>query len=284
MNAFLFQVLVDLLFLTAFGITWLKLMRPQKDDPRLSRGLQLLQSKIAVLEDLGDQTDRQFQQMSQLLEAKGREIQSHVDRADEQIRKIELSLGKSLEVANIFQDRIPHQEIIDRKLTAKYVKAARLAHQGMSVDEIAGQVDLSSAEIEFAVKVNRDELQFSEEDLPEWARPNEQDSQHNLSPRPNAPVVGLSRLGDRFREALGSEPESPPVLEPAKAAPTPAPAPLPATVPTPVPALKSAATRTDSAVVDEVPTGKVVKKVIFPRLEDAERRAYEKKMIDRNLI
>ncbi len=86
------------------------------------------------------------------------------------IQKIEASMGKSLEVAKIFQDKIPHQEIIERQNTAKYVKAARLAHQGMAVSEIAAQVDLSMGEIEMIAKLNREQLQFSEEDLPEWAQ------------------------------------------------------------------------------------------------------------------
>lgn len=166
----LVQTLVDLILLAGCGLLWVRLHRPPKDDPRLSKGLQLLQSKIAVLEDLSDRTEVQVTQLTALLETKCREIQEKIGAADRQIARIESSAQKSMEVASIFQDRIPHSEILERQNTIKYVTAARMAHQGHSVDEIAAQVDLSRAELEFIAKVNREQLQFSEADLPEWAR------------------------------------------------------------------------------------------------------------------
>lgn len=166
----LVQILVNLVLAAVLAVVWIRLNRPAKDDPRLSKGLQLLQSKIAVLEDLSDRTELQVTQLTSLLETKCREIQEKIVAADKQISKIENSAQKSLEVAQIFQDRIPHGEIIERQNTIKYVQAARMAHQGHSVDEIAQRVDLSRGEIEFIAKVNREQLQFSEEDLPDWAR------------------------------------------------------------------------------------------------------------------
>jgi hypothetical protein len=166
----LLQVLLDLVLIAGSVGIWIRFQRPQKDDPRLSKGLQLLQSKIAVLEDLSDRTEVQVQQLTSLLEQKVREIQQQVQHADKQILKIDQSMQKSLEVAKIFQDRIPHSEIMERQSTIKYVKAARLAHQGVSVQEIASQVDLSLGEIEMIAQVNKDQLMFCEESLPEWAR------------------------------------------------------------------------------------------------------------------
>lgn len=168
---FLLQVLVNLILLAGIVGLWVRLSRPPKDDPRLSKGLQLLQSKIAVLEDLSDRTETQVNQLTALLEQKVREIQAKVQASDKQLVKIEQSMQKSLEVAKIFQDRIPHTEILERQNTIKYVKAARLAHQGFSVDEIAAQIeDLSRGEIEFIAKVNRDQLMFCEDSLPEWVQ------------------------------------------------------------------------------------------------------------------
>lgn len=164
------QILLNLLLFAGLAVVWVRLSRPAKDDPRLSKGLQLLQSKISVLEDLSDRTETQVSQLTALLETKCRELQESIAGADRQIARIEQSSQKSLEVAKIFQDRIPHDEIIERQKTIKYVKAARLAHQGLSVAEISAQVDLTTAEIEMIAKVNRDQLQFSEADLPEWAR------------------------------------------------------------------------------------------------------------------
>lgn len=169
----LLQVAFNIFLCLAVWTLWTRFRRPPKDDPRLSRGLQLLQSKISVLEDLSDKTDMQVKQLSALLEKKCREVQKKIEDSEQQMNKIDQSVAKSLEVASIFEDRIPHQEIIERKRTRAYVKAAKLAHQGLSIDEIADQVDISRGELEMVVKVNRDRLMFSEEDLPAWAHENE---------------------------------------------------------------------------------------------------------------
>jgi hypothetical protein len=109
-------------------------------------------------------------QLTALLEQKCRELQQQVQHSEKQLVKIDQSMQKSLEVAKIFQDRIPHTEIVERQNTIKYVKAARLAHQGLSAQEIAAQVDLSAGEIEFISKVNKEKLMFCEDSLPEWAQ------------------------------------------------------------------------------------------------------------------
>ena len=153
---FLLQLLVNVILFTGIVGMWIRMNRPAKEDPRLSKGLQLLQSKIAVLEDLSDRTETQVNQLTLLLEQKVKDIQSKIQSSEKQIAKIDLSMQKSLEVAKIFQDKIPHGEIVERQNTIKYVKAARLAHQGLSVDEIAQQVtELSRGEIEFIAKINR---------------------------------------------------------------------------------------------------------------------------------
>ena len=177
---FLLQLLVNIVLFAGVVGVWVRLSRPPKDDPRLSKGLQLLQSKIAVLEDLSDRTETQVNQLTALLEQKVKDIQSKIQAAEKQIAKIDQSMEKSKEVAKIFQDRIPHNEILERQNTIKYVKAARLAHQGLEVDEIAAQVDLSRGEIEFIAKVNREQLMFCEDSLPEWANTDE-----DLSPGAN---------------------------------------------------------------------------------------------------
>jgi hypothetical protein len=175
----LVQVLLNLVLGAGVVGMWVRLSRPAKDDPRLSKGLQLLQSKISILEDLSDRTEVQVQQLTALLEQKCKEIQAKIQTSEKQMVKIDQSMQKSLEVAKIFQDRIPHTEIVERQNTIKYVKAARLAHQGLSVDEIALQSDLSRGEIEFIAKVNKDQLMFCEDSLPEWiADPNHPENQN----------------------------------------------------------------------------------------------------------
>lgn len=170
------QVLVNLAFAVSIVVIFARLRRPAKDDPRLSKGLQLLSSKIAVLEDLSDRTESQVNQMLTLLDQKSRELQSKIALADQQVNAIRQSMDQSLEVATIFQDKIPHTEIIERQNSVKYIRAARLAHAGVSVAEIAREVDLPLSEIEFIAKVNHDSLSFREEELPAWAREPQTDS------------------------------------------------------------------------------------------------------------
>lgn len=285
------QIFLDLVFLGTLAIVWVKLNRPAKDDPRLSKGLQLLQSKIAVLEDLSDRTEVQVSQLTALLENKCREIQEKIVAADRELAKIDQGVKKSLEVAQIFQDRIPHGEILERQNTMKYVKAARLAHQGATVDQIASQVDLSRGELEFIAKVNREQLQFSEEDLPAWAREGADvgapvaapEASANISfalPRENferafeasapapASQQGLQKLGEEFKQAIREaavENAGPSVSVPqgfvelTPSAPTPTPAKPAAPAPTPA----------DLSVTMQTSSGKMaqVRPLTFPKIE-----------------
>jgi len=279
----LVQIFVDLILVASAGFMWVKLHRPAKDDPRMSRGLQLLQSKISVLEDLSDRTETQVTQLTTLMEQKCRDIQATIFQAEKEVQKIEAAMGKSLEVAKIFQDKIPHQEIIERQNTIKYVKAARMAHQGVAVDQIAAEVDLSRGEIEFIAKVNREQLQFSEDDLPEWAKeanlaeatPTSADELmqplvQNLVQKPIVPHLAedrqgqqkqqqavqqsLSDLGAQFRQAF-SGPQVPQTFAPPVIPPTPIVA-APTTVAVRKP-IQPSTSRNDD----------VVRKVVFPKIE-----------------
>jgi hypothetical protein len=186
----LLQVLVDLVLAAGFIAMWWRLRRPPQDDPRLSRGLQLLQTKITVLEDLSDRTDAQVKQLSNLLDHKTRTVQNKILEAEEQVLKIDHSMHKSLEVAEIFQDKIPHQEILERQRTVEYVKAARMAHSGLSVEEISQSVHLPREQIELIAKFNREQLMFDESQLPEWAtRPS------SSSEPPNFVMSGVDFVG-----------------------------------------------------------------------------------------
>ena len=163
---FVFNIVLGL----SVAILWIRQFRPAKEDPRLSRGLQLLQSKISVLEDLSDRTESQVKQLTQILDERAKMLQSKMLQAEETMQRIEHSMQKSLNVAEIFQDKIPHEEIIERNQQSKYVLAAKMANEGMTVEEIAAEIDLPQNEIEFISKVNRDELTFSPDLLPEWAK------------------------------------------------------------------------------------------------------------------
>lgn len=197
----LIQVVFDIFATLGFFVIIMRMNRAPKDDPRLSRGLQLLQSKISVLEDLSDRTETQAAQLSAILDQKCREVQAKVQIAEQHVHEIRVSMDRSLEVAKIFQDKIPHQEIIERQNTVKYVQAARMAHQGLSAEQIAKEVDLPKGEIEFIAKVNRDQLMFNEDQLPEWAR----DQQQQPAPAPvQAAPSAAPTLSEQFAAAQAS--------------------------------------------------------------------------------
>ena len=80
------QVLINIVMLAGLFVVFARLRRPPKDDPRLSKGLQLLSSKIAVLEDLNDRTETQVNQMMELLEQKSKELQTKVHQAEQHVR------------------------------------------------------------------------------------------------------------------------------------------------------------------------------------------------------
>lgn len=199
----LLQICVNLGFIVAISVMWFRLRKPPQDDPRLSRGLQLLQSKIAVLEDLSDRTDAQVKQLTHLIEQKARLLQNKIIEAEHQIQRVDSSMKKSKEVAEIFQDKIPHEEIVERQNTIKYVKAAQMAHAGHSMEEIAAEVDLPPGQLELIAKLNKDELVFDAEALPEWAKTEisaEKELDVLFTP-PQEEYSSLKRLGEEFRNA-----------------------------------------------------------------------------------
>lgn len=207
------QIILNIGLVAAALVCWARLNRPQKDDPRLSRGLQLLQSKIAILEDLSDRTDLQVRQLTHLLDQKGREVQEQVTSAQKQINRVEDSIQKSMDVSKIFQDKIPHKEIVERQNTAKYVQAAKLAHQGLTVEEIASQIDIPESELEFIVKVNKNKLMFAEEHLPDWAldtpeldtpqvRPRDYSNVFESMNTSTETVENDKKIQDEFRKAI----------------------------------------------------------------------------------
>src|SRR4051794_27784441 len=102
-------------------ILWFKIKnKMSRDDERIGKSLALLQSKIAVFEDLSDEVERKLRHMTVVLEQKAMDVQNKIRSADEQIHRIEQATEKSLQVAEIFQDRIPHEQIIHRQSTMRY--------------------------------------------------------------------------------------------------------------------------------------------------------------------
>jgi Protein of unknown function (DUF2802) len=214
-NWTLVQIIFNLVTVASIAALWMRLRRPPQDDPRLSRGLQLLQTKITVLEDLSDRTDSQVRQLTQLLDQKNRLLQNRILEAEQQMVKIDHSMHKSMEVAEIFQDKIPHHEIAERQRTVEYVKAARMANSGLSVDQIVEAVHLPREQVELIAKFNRDQLMFDESALPEWAARGvaneevagtfgmgEMDFVSSLETRPNPDLQQMARIDSDFKAAV----------------------------------------------------------------------------------
>lgn len=147
-------------------------VREKKEDQRLTKGLQLLQNKISILEDLSDKTDQQVRKLIHILDQKTGEVRHVMAASDEQIQQIEAMLNKGLEISKIFHEQIPQGEMQNRQKTNLYVTAAKMAHQGYNMEQILAQVELTPAEVQMIIKVNKDNLQFAEDQLPAWAQGN----------------------------------------------------------------------------------------------------------------
>jgi hypothetical protein len=167
-----------LLLLTFFNIVLLAglsfslflRVKEKKEDQRLTKGLQLLQNKISILEDLSDKTDQQVRKLIHILDQKTGEVRQVMAASDEQIQQIEAMLNKGLEISKIFHEQIPQGELHSRQKTSLYVTAAKMAHQGYTLEQILAQVDLTPAEVQMIIKVNKDNLQFAEDQLPAWTQ------------------------------------------------------------------------------------------------------------------
>jgi len=160
--------LINVLLLAYIGFSHLGRNKTKMEDQRLTKGLQLLQNKISILQDLSDKTDEQVRTWVHLIEQKATSVQSQLIKSDEKIAQIEQALSKALDVSKIFYEQVPAAEMAERQKTSKYVQAAKLANQGFTTDQIAQKVDLSIAELEMIAKMNREQLQFNEESLPAW--------------------------------------------------------------------------------------------------------------------
>jgi len=161
-------LIMNILMMATVLLSWFSQRKNQIEDQRLTKGLQLLQNKISILQDLSDKSDEQVHRWIHLLEQKSADVQKQIHHADHSVLQIETTLQKALDVSKVFSEQVPHAEIAERQKTSKYVHAAQLANQGFSIEEISQKIDLSPAEIEIIMKLNRDELQFSEENLPAW--------------------------------------------------------------------------------------------------------------------
>lgn len=196
----------NIILLAGLSLSLFLRVKEKKEDQRLTKGLQLLQNKISILEDLSDKTDEQVRKLVHILDQKTGEIRQVMAESDEQIQEIETMLNRGLEISKIFQEQIPQGELHARQKTNLYVTAAKMANQGYTLEQITAQVDLSPAEIQMIIKVNKDNLQFAEDQLPAWVQ-NQNYTQNAATTAQTAggtAQVNQSEL-DQFSAALNTQ-------------------------------------------------------------------------------
>lgn len=151
----LLQLVVNVFLVAGVSVCLIKVFRDKEDDPRLTQGLRLLQSKISILEDLSDHTENQVKQLMTLLDKKLHEVRGTISQVNQHIGEVDKSIQKSRQMAQEIQNEIAHDQIVEKKLENKYIQAAQLAHQGHTVDQIVKVLNLPKAEVELIAKVNK---------------------------------------------------------------------------------------------------------------------------------
>ncbi len=141
-----------------------KVFRDREDDPRLTQGLRLLQSKISILEDLSDHTETQVKQLMTLLDKKLHEVRGSIGQVNQHIGEVDRSIEKSKMMAEKIQNEIAHDQIVEKKIENKYIQAAQLAHQGHSVDEIVQALNLPKAEVQLITRINKKKCVYDQKE------------------------------------------------------------------------------------------------------------------------
>ena len=165
------QLMVNLLFFAGMIFLLINRKQSEKDDQKFSKGLQLLQNKISVIEDLSDQTDEQVRSLTLLLEAKYREIQGLLVESDQQIQKMEEVAKNIWEQVESTSAVMGNQSSTEVQSMNKYVKAAQMANAGKSIEDVIREIDITRGEAELIVAMNKDQLTFNQNTLPLWVQP-----------------------------------------------------------------------------------------------------------------
>jgi hypothetical protein len=155
------------LFIAFIGLLWSRLKHLIGDEGRLKHGLQILQTKISILEDLGRRVDEQGQQMIQILDYKRNAIESLLAKADSTIQNMENQTILATTDSEV---------LLERENAIKFTKAALLANKGVPPREIAQKLGLGLQECELIYSLNSHTLQFNLDELPGWMLPHIQEN------------------------------------------------------------------------------------------------------------
>lgn len=152
---FLVQLLFNVILLAGVAVCLIKSFKDKEDDPRLTQGLRLLQSKISILEDLSDHTENQVKQLMALLDKKLHEVRQSIHQVNQHMGEVDRSIQKGQQMAQQIVSEISTDKIVEKKIENKYIKAAQMAHAGHSVQQIVESLQLPKAEVELITKVNK---------------------------------------------------------------------------------------------------------------------------------
>ena len=198
---FLIQIVINIFFLGALSICLVKVFRKQEDDPRLTQGLRLLQSKISILEDLSDHTETQVKQLMTLLDKKLGEVRGTMNQVNQHINEVGRSIQEGQKMAEKLCQEITTDQIIERKIESKYIQAARLAHQGLGVNQIVERLELPRADVELIVKVNKNKCIYESQGSEQPANIAEEMFARSLQ-MPSIETQSLEKTYSNFQKAV----------------------------------------------------------------------------------
>lgn len=272
----LIQVVMDIFLFVGLFVCIVRSPRTSKDDPRLSRGLQLLQSKISVLEDLSDRTDVQFQKITALIEQKVLELQQAIAVAERQVENLNQATQKGIETTRLVQTGLGAEQVIERHTNEVYARAAQLAFEGRSIEEICEKLELSRGEVELIVKFNRDSLRTVAAQSPALAAPQKANTANygHLFDVPQFDASSLNKIGEEFRrvtrEAEQEQTAEPAVLIPPSFQEEKLSFDEPVTAKSVTPSTREAL-KAKIASQRELNSTPVIRKVVFPRIDSKDR-------------
>lgn len=181
-----FLIISNLILVVGLVTSWIKVIKSSKEDPRLSKGLQLLQSKISVLEDLSDRTQSQTQKLNLQLDQKTKEVKELTDLLDQKMSELK-ALAEAAKEAHkeaptaspsiltktptvmpepVIETAVnhhtgvspstPHTTPTTRQENEKYALAAEMLRAGYSALQVVRELNLTVGEVHFISKIQAD--------------------------------------------------------------------------------------------------------------------------------
>lgn len=89
---------LNIIFVLGLSLNIFLRIKEKKEDLRINKGLQLLQHKISILQDLSDKTDEQVYRLVHLLDKKSNELKQITRDANESFSAIKSQLNSNINV------------------------------------------------------------------------------------------------------------------------------------------------------------------------------------------